>query len=192
MQMHLECIVNIKSWLVQSNSRSESVTSLVAQLLCTVDIDPLVDLYRALDSNKLPLIITRSHVDFQKLFVWLYVSQVKANKTTVTFLFHRLLQWLIGPDVFQCLCSRPVFDDGHTSQSSTFEAQIGDPPPQSHVSLFFSLATITINSSTSEGSEEQLINHMHPLLVSWRPSWLYWSVSLILHCFDSLFSHPFS
>lgn len=67
--------------IIQSNSRSVSVASLVAHLLCTVDIDP----YHNLASNKLPLIITRSHVDFQKLFDGLYVSQDKENKTTVTF-----------------------------------------------------------------------------------------------------------
>lgn len=137
--------------------------------------------------NKPSLIITHSHVDFHRLFSC--KPTVKSNKLTVflQFVVVTYCPWHLLKAAKPFQCSTTV-----THQSSTFETQTGDPPPQSHISLFFSLATITINSSTSEGSEEQLINHMHPLLVSWRPSWLYWSVSLIPHRFDSLFSHPFS
>lgn len=143
-------------------------------------------------SNRPPLIIARSRVDFHKLFSGSRVSQW-SNQTNWQS-FYSLSRWLIAPDIFQRLDLKPFQCSTTVTHHSAplFETQMGDPPPQSHISLFFSLATITINSSTSEGSEEQLRNHMHPLLVSWRPSWLYWSVSLILHRFDSLFSHPFS
>ncbi len=175
---------------IQSNGRSESVTSLVAQhcwhwpfrwpLPCPWLKQTAIDHHSQSYwlSKAVCLIVCKSR-------------QSKQNNCHFSFPPFVAVAYL-SLMLLQCLCSRPVFDNGHTSQSATFEAQIGDPPPQSHISLLFSLATITINSSTSEGSEEQLINHMHPLLVSWRPSWLYWSVSLILHCFDSLFSHPFS
>ncbi len=176
---------------IQSNGRSESVTSLVAQhcwhwpfrwpLPCPWLKQTAIDHHSQSYwlSKAVCLIVCKSR-------------QSKANKTTVTFLFHRLLQWLICPwCVAVPLFKTSVWQRSHITERHFWSANRWPSTSVPH-SLLFSLATITINSSTSEGSEEQLINHMHPLLVSWRPSWLYWSVSLILHCFDSLFSHPFS
>lgn len=59
-----------------------------------------------LTQTKLPLIITRSHADSPKLFVWLYVSQVKANKTTVAFISTVCCSGLLA-----LTCSRASVED---------------------------------------------------------------------------------